>query len=358
MSTTYTLPAPTIPLPAKTTSLPETPSICCRAASAVPLDPSKPLLTLLTAPLTRFTYYTRLERASWLIDIAHDLCDPLRKRGLLYVLLADSWHVVHPGDPLCAAVYLYALPAGVVISISKFSKRHGKSLTSRAGNASTMARQVKKRDNDRCWVAPAGNPVNSHIVPKRMGDALARSIYHQFCGEQPPPALRVHDPIFGFCLSPNLRALWDNYELGFRLIRGSQPVRYEVHSFNVEAEFEHVGFISQWGYVFEQPTQNEILHGREITPPAANTHELPPAGLFRWEYLQCVVKLFKADDYEAALANISFPEQPFRTEDDDDGDECPLWPSAAFDFAALRQAELEEAREAHGRVSQWLESTQ
>jgi hypothetical protein len=83
-----------------------------------------------------------------LIDLAHDICDPLDQRGSLLVWKEpqQQWHPVSTTAPLTASIYRYDLPVGITVGLSKISQRAGKSVTTATGNASTMADRVKGRD--------------------------------------------------------------------------------------------------------------------------------------------------------------------------------------------------------------------
>lgn len=188
-----------------------------------PNPTSSDLTCLLSGPLDDFLLYSRLEQSQWLIDIAHDICDPAQKHGSLKVWDASgqAWRDVNRIDPLTASTYLYDVQT--VVSLSKISERAGKSRTSATGNASTMAKRVKQRDGGLCWVSRMNNPVtNSHVCLKRMGDHLLRIVYSAFVSSPPPPALSIYDEICGITLTRNLDAWFDTYELGLRFVA---PVR-------------------------------------------------------------------------------------------------------------------------------------
>ncbi|KAI0295271.1 hypothetical protein BC826DRAFT_867368, partial [Russula brevipes] len=185
---------------------------------------------LLRGPLEDFLLYSGQERSRWLMDIAHDLCDPAQKRGTLRVWDVGSgqmWRSVNHTDPLTASVYLYDIRA--VVALSKISQRAGKSKTKNTtGHPSTMANRVKERDGYECWVTRMPNTgVNSHVLPKRMGDHLLRVIYGVFVST-PPPGLSIDDEICGITLFHVLDSYFDTYELGLRPVA---PGEYICHSF-------------------------------------------------------------------------------------------------------------------------------
>jgi hypothetical protein len=198
------------------------------AYSAMTIGPPNPtspsnFTCLLSGPLDDFLLYSGHEQSQWLIDIAHDICDPSLKRGFLQVWDAagENWRNINPTDPLIASSYLYDVSDQVIVSLSKISKRARKSKTSASGNT-FMANCVKQRDKRQCWVTTSTFPtMNSHICPKRMGDHLLRIIYSTFVST-PPPALSIHDEICGITLIPNLGFQFNMYGLGLRLVA---PVR-------------------------------------------------------------------------------------------------------------------------------------
>jgi hypothetical protein len=178
-------------------------------------------ICLLSGPLDDFLKYSRQEQSKWLIDIAHDICDPAFLRGSLLVwnVGVQQWRPVAHTDPLTASAYLYDVPVGVIVGLSKMSTRTGKSITTATGHASTMADRVKRRDGV-CWASGSRYPlVNSHICPKRMGDHLARIIYRDFVSASTPiPDLSIYNEIFGISFAESLDAYFDVYELGLRFM--------------------------------------------------------------------------------------------------------------------------------------------
>ncbi len=192
------------------------------------LGPPNPASTsaftiLLSGALEDFLLYSGREQSQWLIDLAHDICDPAQKRGTLRVWDAagEVWRNVNPTDPLTSSAYLYDVQA--VISLSKISARAGRSKTSASGNGATMANRVKQRDGEQCWVTRNIYPTrNSHVCPKRMGDHVLRIVYRNFVPTPLPPALSIYDEICGITLTSLIDVPFDNYELGLRFVA---PVR-------------------------------------------------------------------------------------------------------------------------------------
>jgi hypothetical protein len=75
------------------------------------IEPTHPT-GLLTGPLVDFQWFSNEEKSQWLIDIAHDICDPAQKRGQLVVWRNQGWHDVYPTDLLNQPITISS-PAGL-----------------------------------------------------------------------------------------------------------------------------------------------------------------------------------------------------------------------------------------------------
>ncbi len=116
------------------------------------------------------------EQSQWLIDIAHDICDPALKRGSLqmWVAAGEMWRDVNPTDPLTTSTYLYDVQD--VVSLSKISECTGKSKTSASGNMVRHCGSIACFHNgEPCqaarWTTMLGDKgycivTNSHVCPK------------------------------------------------------------------------------------------------------------------------------------------------------------------------------------------------
>jgi len=303
---------------------------------------------VLSGPLADFEHYSRHEHSQWLIDIAHDICDPLHKRGTLQVWeeAEGAFRDVIPDEPLIASFYAY-LVLGVV-ALTKISARTGRTRTGTTGNASTMASRVAARDGRRCWVTRHYlRNRNSHVCPRRMGDHLLRQIYETFVGTPPPPTLSVYDEICGISLNHFIDDLFDTYDLGLRFVAVNQ---YECHFFpppDLEPDCECTTFGFDMPDVTAPP-----LHGHTASPPNPDVENNTPSGLFRWHYLQCVIRKFAHTDYRN-MQYINYSELPLRMEDDSDDGE-PDWPSAPLDYGRAMQAMIEEFKEQQRAVAEWV----
>ena len=195
------------------------------------IEPTHPT-GLLIGPLVDFLCYSNEEKSQWLIDIAHDICDPAQKRGRLIVWRNQDWQDVHATDPLIASTYHYIVEH--TVALTKISARVGRSQTDATGYASTMANRVRNRDGQRCWVTRRFPVRNSHICPKRMGDHILRVVYNTFIQTPPPPALSIFDEICGISLLLALDYFFDKYEFGLRfiaLVRNSYLLVLHSYSF-------------------------------------------------------------------------------------------------------------------------------
>ena len=107
---------------------------------------------------------------------------------------------------------------------------------------------------------------------------------------------------------------------------------------------------------FRRPTTHPAIHGHHASPPQPQLNNLPPPGLFRWHYLQCVLKRYAHEDYKN-LEDIYFSELPLRMEgdSDDDGTDSELeWPSMAFDLGRVVENSSEEREERQRTVASWI----
>ena len=110
---------------------------------------------------------------------------------------------------------------------------------------------------------------------------------------------------------------------------------------------------------FRKPSTHPAVHGHHASPPRPQLDNVPPPGLFRWHYLQCVLKRFAHDDYKN-LENINFSELPLRMEggsDDDGTDSEAEWPSLGLDLGRVVENSLEECEERHRAVATWTSTT-
>jgi hypothetical protein len=179
-------------------------------------QPHADFIILLSGKLSDFIYFAGDgaddEKAGWLMDIAHDICDPCFKRGHLW--LSGRLAPVSRTDRLVADIYEYRVISP--ISLTKISVRKNKSQTASVGKPQAMGDHVKERDH-RCWISRKVDPlINSHICPKRMEDAQSKRILEVFSGSTVTTEVSVFDPQFGIALIANLDKLFDVYNLGFR----------------------------------------------------------------------------------------------------------------------------------------------
>ncbi|KAJ3976530.1 hypothetical protein EV361DRAFT_276767 [Lentinula raphanica] len=271
---------------------------------------------LLEGEVADFRCFSRHENTQWLIDIAHDLCDPVTHRGSLWIVTDQFQSLALSTYPLYATKYEYRVPPGDFLKITKKIPGLRNQVPSRSsGTPSPMRRQVGSRDA-RCWITNATSPVyNTHICPVRVGDAQARYIYRTFTGTNGPTENTVHDPKFGLLLDQSVSNWFKTYFLGFRYIGNNQ---YRVHNFYNPRVTLPAG--SPW------PTVKTLIppyvNGTRVSPPNPNSPTNPPPGLFRWHYLQCVIKRFGTASYDRIEHIAMYENPPFRKgdpENDRDG---------------------------------------
>ncbi|KAJ3769688.1 hypothetical protein FB446DRAFT_746854 [Lentinula raphanica] len=311
--------------------------------------PQNEYTSLLEGDFTDFLNLSGHENAQWLIDIAHDICDPRFKRGSLWVCSSDGQNQpVNPSDPLTPSTYEYRTSA--VVRITKKSTREGKSRSKSWGDAETMLEALRRRE-DRCWITKCGEPLAAgHILPKRTGDAEARLIYEEFTGNSAPAGMTALHPEFGILLDLNMEYWFDDYWIGFRL-NGNNG--YIVHNFTEER-------ISNHGYTWSNRLAPgwKDLHGQAITPPNPASTINPPPGLFRWHYLQGVIRKFSTTDYQN-IEHIAMHEKSvlMKGDSDDEGTDSEAdWPSAIFDRGRFAYAQAQLEAERMDAVAQWIAS--
>ncbi|KAK1220130.1 hypothetical protein PQX77_017120 [Marasmius sp. AFHP31] len=151
------------------------------------------------------------------------------------------------------------------------------------------------------------------------------------------------DSMFGVLLGASEDRWFNSFEIGF----WHDPSELIVHDFAADRNLSVAGFELPIGYLDNLPSLIpsllSLIHRYPVSLPFPHRTSLPPLGLFRWHYLQCVIKKFKTDALEN-VPNISYFELPFRIEDDDDdsGTDSDLeWPSSVFDRgrALVQEAE-------------------
>ncbi|KAK2462684.1 hypothetical protein APHAL10511_005300 [Amanita phalloides] len=241
----------------------------------------------------------------WLVDIAHDICDPALKRGSLHVwdVAEETWKNVNAIDPLIASTYLYQVQD--VVALSKISERGGKSKpvsaamlpqwgpTSSSETGSAGCQAVRTRSST-VMCAPSEWETTSY--------ALFTTTSYQLMLH-----LSIYDEICGISLSPTLDKWFDTYELGLRFVSTNE---YECHSFLPSGwplELKRTIYGS-WSTLTHVP----LLHGYKASPPQPRKANSPPPGLIRWHYLQCVIA---HSDYRN-LQNIHYYELSLRLEGD------------------------------------------
>ncbi|KAJ3502084.1 hypothetical protein NLJ89_g9045 [Agrocybe chaxingu] len=183
----------------------------------------------------------------------------------------------------------------------------------------------------------------------RLGDLGIKSIVEHFSPSS--TVVDIYDPTIGILLLSTLDSYADVFKLGFW---NTGPNQYTLHSFSDQPHNFCGG-----PPLLDQP----VLHGYQIT---RNTHDpwlsLPPAGVFGWHYIQCILKKFATPTYRQ-IPNIDHYSLPIRTKDDeDDSDidfdderniENPPYPSYFWDLAASKAHQYLEAQERDSAIAKW-----
>ena len=112
-------------------------------------------------------------------------------------------------------------------------------------------------------------------------------------------------------------------------------------------------------------TNEEMCHGTPITlSDHGSLVPLPPVGVFKWHYVQCVFKKFATRDFRE-FSNISYFVQPGDSDDDDDDDDSdrdfddprniadPPYPGYLFDLNQSRALQHLEKAERHQAILAW-----
>ncbi|KAJ7040253.1 hypothetical protein C8F04DRAFT_1312403 [Mycena alexandri] len=297
--------------------------------SVQPTAANAPLVYLIAGEISEIRLYSRLEETKWLLDIAHDLCDPLAMRGTLVQWDSNAriWRSTLPTDVLVAAIYCYVLPAGTVVGITKISERSGKSKTSGMGpTAGTMRTRVITRDKQ-CWPYRA-----------KMNGATAS----------------VFDTIFGIASSAAIASSFDTYGHGFRMTTAGH---YEVHTFLPALDDPTLRYTALG--IYHMNTPFALLHGHPASPPHPQAPDLPPPGLFRWHYIQCVTGKFGHTDYKnlehivySVASDIVFEGESEEGSTDSEAD----WPTAAWDRGRAHRDDMVHEEEVHDSVAKWIAS--
>ena len=98
-------------------------------------SPSTPSICLLRGPLGDFFRYSRQEASKWLIDLAHDICDPADQRGSLVVWKEQrqQWRPVATKEPLTASIYATSFQSELRSASRKSVSACGNPLPTRPG---------------------------------------------------------------------------------------------------------------------------------------------------------------------------------------------------------------------------------
>ncbi|KAK7022841.1 hypothetical protein VNI00_016922 [Paramarasmius palmivorus] len=321
-----------------------------QTSGSVALDPDvPPFIPVLHRPVAEFCHFSRDENSKWLIDIAHDIFDPQQKRGQLYRLdpstpgypdrvqdpqdTPGSWVQVQRSDALQPTLYEYVVSDSTIV------------------------------------LAAGDRFINSHIIPKRLGDAVAAHLVVQFRdpGEEPTDLnlpKNVADPAYGITIMKQLDTYFADFRLGLRR-KTNEAQGYECHFFprteegldiHLDLTINDIATSAQLAQR-SSPTA-QLAHGQRITPPNHHTiYSNPLPATLRWHYMQCVIKKFGTEEYRR-MRNIRHYRLPHPQDDDDDESwsledidpDNPPWPNAIVDLGRYHLHTLQEEEAARRRV--------
>ncbi|KAH8799515.1 hypothetical protein DL96DRAFT_1637537 [Flagelloscypha sp. PMI_526] len=216
-----------------------------------------------------------------------------------------------------------------------------------------MRKEVFARD-DSCWFC--GNEddsVNSRVIPKRMGDEQVRMLGREWCN-----LANCQWDVFTtqlgirLCLAHN--GPFIGYKIGLRHVPLQGVDSYTIHFFESHRQSKRMHI--------HHSDQLVNGHGYCINAPNPTHPQNPPPELFKWHYMQCVLKWFAHEDY-TNLPYIRLSELPLRDRDDDDSeydsgedDFSKLWPSAILDFGRWEKICREEEAVRSESVANWVEA--
>ncbi|EJD35941.1 hypothetical protein AURDEDRAFT_130367 [Auricularia subglabra TFB-10046 SS5] len=242
-------------------------------------------LVLLHGSVLDLEFYAGSEQSGWLIDIAHDICDPLQRHGVLCFHAVDNLVPVQRTSRLVAGTYVYQAAVTTTLTMVDTLPVTGRDWSEPPPR---ICQRVMARDG-RCWISGVVRGLcASDIISKHIGGALESVVTKEFCES------RANAFNSKFMLRYDHYDMFKKYLLGLHRSPNAQsPDAYIVHGFDaahVQAHWKVGGHC-----------------------------ENPPPGLFRWHYLQCVIKRFGHRDY-TEFPDTQLPESEIVTyygEEDD-----------------------------------------
>lgn len=266
-----------------------------------------------------------------------------------------SWLPCLLSDELKAGHYEYRRdPAYPMTPFLRIENKSDTSATndSQGDQSKTFRREIFSRDNNLCVVTGFAIATNaSHVVPKRLGDAVTRSIFKErgYATE----TLNKWSPENGLCMFVPVDTLFDHFRGSFYPL--SQPYEYRFHSFDPESQAP-VTVIPDRGVLCDIHQVRCELQPRSDIPA-------PPDGIMTWHYVQTVLKTFATAMFKKSTAqyhNIAYREETGSTDDSYYSFDINESPLTRLDHARYvrnealaKEAHLEEKNES---VRHWLAS--
>jgi hypothetical protein len=270
-----------------------------------------------------------------------------------------SWTTLTPAAQLEGAVYEF-VPSKSTDSFL-FCKKNESSATSEASADSSMDFRAALIRRDVGCILTGDEPsacIASHIVPKRLGDDRINSILSWANCANPSGRF---DMRVGILVTATIDRYIDDMHLCFRKV--VRPQRKCIRHPDPTWQGQDTYMVQQLapGGIDEPVSMNPRLHGRIVTLPShRNEQELPPAIIYQWHYVQCVLTRFGKD--LPAEGRLCYLNIPFRTRtekedsDDDqhfrDGGGTALYPQQQWDDWMEEAMTKTVAKE---RVGGWLQ---
>ena len=128
------------------------------------------------------------------------------------------WRQVKHGEPLEATIYEFRPDNHALITLTKMSDRHMRSVTTipTSTNQATTFRSKLLQCDRGCIISQQSserNLVASHLIPRRLGNAGVQSAMECFTGAFTP--VDRYNSAIGVLLLATLHTFVDVYEVGF-----------------------------------------------------------------------------------------------------------------------------------------------
>lgn len=262
----------------------------------------------------------------------------------------SNWRALEIDDVLRAGYYEFRKDPGQ--TATPFTRIEHKSDTSATNDSQSdrsraFRRIICVRDDNRCVVTGILELLTaSHIVPKRLGDAMTREIF-QGRGHY-RDALDRWSPENGVLLYGTADRLFDHF-LGSFYPTTRQDV-FAFHSFDPNRQ-QPIAFTDDFRF---------MVHQKQCRLTSRSDIPAPPSGILAWHYAQAAVKAFATVTFRQSTRNyqiIDFREETGSTDDTDYTDDINDSILVKIDHARYTAAVKAHDTEKALSVEQWLENT-